>query len=154
MFSTCLCTEITLSFSRSLPSTHSTDTHSRTETCQRCPCKFINEIISQLKRYMTFLSSEVLEAVQFKDSLLVDSAAEHCWETHRRWYSRSLSLSLSLSLITALMTALACISMAQASVISSKMTFWNLQKFQKVRKKLVQHTQDFRTETWQMSLGK
>ncbi len=28
---------------------------------------------------MTFLSSEVLEAVQLKDSLLVDSAAEHCW---------------------------------------------------------------------------
>ncbi len=39
--------------------------------------EFINKIVSQLKSYMTFLSSEVLEAVQLKD-LLLDAAAEHC----------------------------------------------------------------------------
>ncbi len=61
--------------------THSTDTHSRTNVDRNLsalPREFINEIASQLKRYMTFLSSEVFEAVQLKDSLLVDSAAEHC----------------------------------------------------------------------------
>ncbi len=44
---------------------------------QRLPREFINKIVSQLKSYMTFLSSEVLEAVQLKD-LLLDAAAEHC----------------------------------------------------------------------------
>ncbi len=43
----------------------------------RLPREFINKIVSQLKSYMTFLSSEVLEAVQLKD-LLLDAAAEHC----------------------------------------------------------------------------
>ncbi len=64
--------------------THITDTHSRTHTetpkemsVLRLPCEFINKIVSQLKSYMTFLSSEVLEAVQLKD-LLLDAAAEHC----------------------------------------------------------------------------
>ncbi len=64
--------------------THITDTHSRThaetpkETCcqLRLPREFINKIASQLKSYMTFLSSEVLEAVQ--QDLLLDAAAEHC----------------------------------------------------------------------------
>ncbi len=60
--------------------THITDTHSRThaETQKelRLPLEFINKIVSQLKSYMTFLSSEVLEAVQLKD-LLLDAAAEH-----------------------------------------------------------------------------
>ncbi len=43
--------------------------------------------------------------------------------------------------------------MAQASVINYKITFWNLQRkvWDEVRKKLVQHTRDFRMETWQMS---
>ncbi len=41
----------------------------------RLPREFINKIVSQLKSYMTFLSSEVLEAVQLKDLLL--DAAEH-----------------------------------------------------------------------------
>ncbi len=36
------------------------------------PREFISKIVSQLKSYMTFLSSEVLEAVQLKDSLLVE----------------------------------------------------------------------------------
>ncbi len=79
-----LCTEITLSFSSSLSQTH-THRHALADTrgdvdrnLSSLPREFISKIVSQLKSYMTFLSSEVLEAVQLKDSLLVDSAAEHC----------------------------------------------------------------------------
>ncbi len=99
--------------------------------------EFINKIVSQLKSYMTFLSSEVLEAVQLKDSLLVDTAVIH---------TRLIYLSLSNN----------CISMAQASVINYKMTFWNLQQkvWDEVRIKWVQHTRDFRMEAWQMSWNK
>ncbi len=76
MFSTCLCTEITLSFSRSLPQTHTQYRHALADrNLSALPSEFINEIVLQLKRYMTFFSSKVLEAVQLKDSL--DSAAEH-----------------------------------------------------------------------------
>ncbi len=63
--------------------THITVTHTRGDTERnllsvlRLPREFINKIVSQLKSYMTFLSSEVLEAVQLKD-LLLDAAAEHC----------------------------------------------------------------------------
>ncbi len=59
-----------------------TRTHAETqkETCCQCcglPREFIYKIVSQLKSYIKFLSSEVLEAVQLKD-LLLDAAAEHC----------------------------------------------------------------------------
>ncbi len=86
MFSTFICTEITISSVLSI-CTHSTDTHSRTHVESdaarnllpelQLPREFISKIVLQLKSYMTFLSSEVLEAVQLKDSLL-ETAAEHC----------------------------------------------------------------------------
>ncbi len=119
------------------------DAHTRSRNLSALLCKLINKIVSQLKSHMTFLS-KVLEAVQLKDSLLVD-AAEHSWETHRCRYLHALNLSLSL------ITALVCTSIAQVSVISSKMMFWNLQQkvWDEERKTLLQRTLDFRTETWQ-----
>ncbi len=83
------------------------------------PCEFISKIILQLKSYMTFHSSKVLEAVRLKDSLLVEMLNTAERRTDAGIHMCVISLSLSLSLIT----ALACISMAQASVISSKMAF-------------------------------
>ncbi len=66
-----------------LTDAHTVQTHTRTHTWRRrkklvsaaAAREFINKIVSQLKSYMTFLSSEVLEAVQLKKSLLVDAAA-------------------------------------------------------------------------------
>ncbi len=69
--------------------THSTDTHSRTrgDADRTLPREFISKIVPQLKSYMTFLSSEGLEAVRLKDSLLVDSAAEHCWDSQKQAFT-------------------------------------------------------------------
>ncbi len=71
-------------------------------------------------------------------------------ERHILSSKHTAGLSLSLSLSLSLITALACISMAQASVIRSKMTFWNLQRkvWDEVRNTRVQHTRDFRTKTY------
>ncbi len=67
-----------LSFSSSLSQTHKHRhalAHTRGDldrNLSSLPREFINKIVLQLKSYMTFLSSEVLEAVQLKDSLLVE----------------------------------------------------------------------------------
>ncbi len=63
-------------------------------------CEFINKIVLQLKSYMTFLSSEVLEAVQPKDSLLVETLLLNTAErrTDADVHTHLIGLSLSLSL--------------------------------------------------------
>ncbi len=57
---------------------------------------------------MAFLSSEVLEAVQLKDSLLVETLLNST-ERHTDAGSYALNLSLSLSLSLSLITMLDCI---------------------------------------------
>ncbi len=47
-----------------------THTRSRGQHLSSLPREFICKIVLQLKSYMTFLSSDVLEAVQLKDPLL------------------------------------------------------------------------------------
>ncbi len=100
-----LCTEITLSFSSSLSQTRiHTDTRNSCGDVDKnlslLPREFISKIVSQLKSYMTFLRSEVLEAVQLKDSLLVETlnTAERRTDAGIHTLLISLSLALSLSL--------------------------------------------------------
>ncbi len=81
--------------------THSTDTHSCTHADRNlfvsAAPRFVNKTVLQLKSYMAFLSSEVLEAVQLKDSLLVETLL-NTTERHTDAGSYALNLSLSLSL--------------------------------------------------------
>ncbi len=78
--------------------THSTDTHSCTHADRNlfvsAAPRFVNKTVLQLKSYMAFLSSEVLEAVQLKDSLLVETLLN---TTERHTDAGSYALNLSLS---------------------------------------------------------
>ncbi len=101
MFPPFLCTEITLSFSSSLSQrhTHRHDAlaHTRGDVDRNLsslPREFISKIVSQLKSYMTFLSSEVLEAVQLKDSLLVETLNTAERRTDAGIHTLLISLSL------------------------------------------------------------